>query len=657
MTGSGFQGFVAWRYLMARPRKVSRVALITAGVFAVVSVACALLMVLVFPPPDPRTFAPKPDTDIPLILGIVSLVALGLVFVAAFVGTLRYFFTFFTTVPVFGVWVGTLALTVVLSVMSGFESDLQEKILGSNAHIQIIKADGPDETSVPFVEWDEVKKKVDGVPGVEASMPFVTSEAVISANNNYSTVIIKGIDPDQVQKVTKLHEAVVAAFESEHVSHDEAVKVADKSFRALRPLIVDDPPMPDVLPPSGGGDVVDPAPPDMPGGAEPVDYSAGAAGIVDPVPDDFADPDGEPTPQDFSKPRPDRNAPVAAPGDLEPPSDLTDDVALDASPAVDGGAPLDASPLVDGGAPRDAGAGGTTHVLTVPLDGDSDFTTDDESFQRARDIEGRTARLPGILVGKELDKTIHVQTGDEVRVVSPLSDPSNPDATGTPIPFNRDFRVAGVFFSGMYEYDLKYVYVPLDALQDFLDLGDAVDGIEVRVTDPDATADVGAAITAAIGPGYEVRDWQELNRNLFSALKLEKIAMFLVLAIVILVASFAIIGNLIMVVVEKQKEIALLKTLGASDAGVLFLFVMQGLFIGMVGTGLGVGMGLILCVYGQQHGIPLNPDVYYIDRLPIHIDPQSVIAAAITGVLISIGATLYPALLAARVRPAIGMRH
>ncbi|MCX5747936.1 MAG: FtsX-like permease family protein, partial [Proteobacteria bacterium] len=223
--------------------------------------------------------------------------------------------------------------------------------------------------------------------------------------------------------------------------------------------------------------------------------------------------------------------------------------------------------------------------------------------------------------------------------------------------FNRDYRIAGSFYTGMYEYDLKYVYVTLDSLAQFLDRGDAVDGIEVRVVDPDDTDAFVTKIQTTLGPGYRVVDLKELNRSLFSALKLEKIAMFLVLGIVILVASFSIVGNLIMVVVEKAREIALLKTLGASDWGVMQLFAIQGMMIGLVGTTLGVLTGLLGCWAGKRFGLPLNPDVYYIDRLPIHIDPGSVVASALAGILISIAATLYPALLAARVRPAAGMRH
>jgi lipoprotein-releasing system permease protein len=272
-------------------------------------------------------------------------------------------------------------------------------------------------------------------------------------------------------------------------------------------------------------------------------------------------------------------------------------------------------------------------------------------------ISRRTQSLPGILVGRELVKQTHLYTGEEVRVVSPLSDPANPDANGTPIPFNRDYRVAGTFFTGMYEYDLKYVYVTLDSLQDFLDRGDAIDGIEVRVVNPYDTDAFVAQFQAAFGPAYRVQDWKELNRSLFSALKLEKIAMFLVLGIVILVASFSIVGNLIMVVVEKAREIALLKTLGASDAGVMQLFAIQGLMIGLIGTALGVATGLVGCWALSEYGFPLNENVYYIDRLPVHVDPWSVSAAAAAGILISIGATLYPAVVAARVRPAAGMRH
>ncbi len=533
-----------------------------------------------------------PDTQLSVlqVLGITMIAGWGVVGLATFFGSLRAFFTFFTTVPIGGVWIGTSALVCVLSVMGGFESDLREKILGSNAHIQVTREDGE------FVEWRAIKDRIDRIPGVVASTPYAVSEVVIAAHNNGMNVIIKGIDPKTVGRVTDL------------ISDLE-----DPQAMTRLPPIVDDTEDRSIpqKPHDKGG--VDPPPDDMPTGGDPIDFSSSGSGSA-------AHHDGA--------------------LQLEP-------------PAAYGGAPLDPPPsdLMTSDAPPQDFSG----------------STDDEEPISVVDIEPsasrRTQSLPGILVGRELVKQTHLYTGEEVRVVSPLSDPSNPDATGTPIPFNRDYRVAGIFYTGMYEYDLKYVYVTLDSLQDFLDRGETVDGIEIRIEDPDdtdryvATDSHDGLIREALGPGYRVVDWRELNRSLFSALKLEKIAMFLVLGIVILVASFSIVGNLIMVVVEKAREIALLKTLGASDIGVTQLFAIQGMMIGLIGTALGIATGLLACWAGKRFGLPLNPDVYYIDRLPIHVDPQSVAAAAAAGVLISIAATLYPALLAARVRPAAGMRH
>ena len=564
----------------------------------ITSVAISLLVVPAKTPFD------DPGGPLWLIkaLVITNIAAAVLAGLALFFGSLRAIFTFFTTVPIGGVWIGTSALVCVLSVMSGFETDLRDKILGSNAHIQITREDGD------FVNWREVKDRVDKVPGVVASTPFAVSEVVIAGNNNGQNVIIKGIDPKTVGGVTDL---------INDLEDKEAVE-------RMYPLVADphDRTVPQKPAKPGG---LDPAPDDMPSGGDPIDFSPANA------PPDDADDDDRPD-DDVLGTDPfggDANRIVEAQD--PPPSDML---------SID-------TPPIDYSEPDAITDDGSVRVIDVPLE----------------PLSRRTQSLPGILVGRELVKQMHFYTGEEVRVVSPLSDPSNPDATGSPIPFNRDYRVAGVFYTGMYEYDLKYVYVTLESLQDFLDRGDAVDGIEVRINDPDLTGqfvpteDGDGRLKQAIGPGYRIVDWRELNRSLFSALKLEKIAMFLVLGIVILVASFSIVGNLIMVVVEKGKEIALLKTLGASDAGVMQLFAVQGLFIGVIGTLLGVGTGLIACYAGKKFGLPLNPDVYYIDRLPIHIDPQSVIAAAAAGVVISIAATFYPAMLAARVRPAAGMRH
>ena len=551
------------------------------------------------------------DSDMQLsvlqVCGITMIAGWAVVGLATFFGSLRAFFTFFTTVPIGGVWIGTSALVCVLSVMGGFESDLREKILGSNAHIQVTREDGE------FVEWRAIKARIDKLPGVVASTPYAVSEVVIAAHNNGMNVIIKGIDPKTVGSVTDL----ISDLEDPEAMTRLPPIASDTEDRSIPQK------------PHDKG-LVDPPPDDMPSGGDPIDFSGPGSGSAATTPDHHVD--------DLQ---------------LEPL----------AAPAAYGGDALGV--IGDAGKPMDPPPPDLLTSDAPP----KDFSgrDDDDDAISVVDIEPsvsrRTQSLPGVLVGRELVKQTHLYTGEEVRVVSPLSDPSNPDATGTPIPFNRDYRVAGIFYTGMYEYDLKYVYVTLDSLQDFLDRGDAVDGIEIRIEDPDdtdryvVTDDHDGLIREALGPGYRVVDWRELNRSLFSALKLEKIAMFLVLGIVILVASFSIVGNLIMVVVEKAREIALLKTLGASDVGVTQLFAIQGMMIGLIGTALGIATGLLACWAGKRFGLPLNPDVYYIDRLPIHVDPQSVAAAAAAGILISIAATLYPALLAARVRPAAGMRH
>lgn len=557
------------------------------------------------------TFEAEQKRFVLQILGFVGIGGGVFAGLATFFGSLRAFFTFFTTVPIGGVWIGTAALVCVLAVMSGFESDLRDKILGSNAHIQITREDGE------FINWLEIKQRIDNIPGVVASTPYAVSEVVIAAHNNGMNVIIKGIDPATVGQVTDL----VSDLEDR-----EAINRLEPLVDNTRDLSVPQTPQPT--------DVLDPPPEDLPSRGDPIDFSAPDEPSL-PLPDagfggdaiDLIGPDGVLGPDGAD----DIDEAAAAPPVLDPPPD--DLIATDAPPEDFSEPDLDDDSAI--------GAG------DIPLE----------------PVSRRTQALPGVLVGRELVKQTHLYTGEEVRVVSPLSDPSNPDATGTPIPFNRDYRVAGIFYTGMYEYDLKYVYVTLESLQDFLDRGDAIDGIEVRITDADDTeryipTSAGPGlIRQALGPSYRVVDWRELNRSLFSALKLEKIAMFLVLGIVILVASFSIVGNLVMVVVEKAREIALLKTLGASNFGVMQLFAIQGMMIGLIGTVLGVATGLLGCWAGAKFGLPLNPDVYYIDRLPIHVDPQSVAAAAAAGVCISILATLYPALLAAQVRPAAGMRH
>ncbi len=261
---------------------------------------------------------------------------------------------------------------------------------------------------------------------------------------------------------------------------------------------------------------------------------------------------------------------------------------------------------------------------------------------------------PGIVIGRELAKSLHVYIGDEITLVVPLGD-LGPMGI---MPKSRRFRVAAVFYSGMYEYDASQAYIKLDAAQDFLDLQQNVTGLEIKVEDAERVDAVRPLVEKALGRNdVRVRDWKELNRNLFSALKLEKIATFIILSLAILVASFCIICTLLLMVTEKSKEIAILKSLGASDNSILSIFMAEGVMIGAIGTIFGVATGVAAMLGLLWFGVRLDPDVYYVDRLPISADWKDFVLVALSALVITTLATIYPAVAASRLRPVEGIRY
>src|SRR3569623_602492 len=263
-------------------------------------------------------------------------------------------------------------------------------------------------------------------------------------------------------------------------------------------------------------------------------------------------------------------------------------------------------------------------------------------------------QLPGILLGEELfSHTLRVYMGSEVDVACPMCGigPSGP------MPRLKTFRVAGHFYTGMYEFDSKLAYVSLEEAQKFLGIPGEVTGIEVRTSAADAADRIAGRIAARLGPGHEARSWQELNRNLFAALWVEKLGMFIFLTFIALVASFSIVSNLIMLVTKKGREVAILKSMGATDGGILRVFFAEGLYIGLVGLALGLFFGIGTCLLIKRFGLPLDPDVYYIQKLPVVMRSGEIGSVAAAALGLCCLATLYPAFLASRMRPVEGLRY
>ena len=284
----------------------------------------------------------------------------------------------------------------------------------------------------------------------------------------------------------------------------------------------------------------------------------------------------------------------------------------------------------------------------------TDLAEDNRQLGNSETSKNLSRSLPGIILGKELARSLRVDMGDNIRLFSP-SGPLTPMGV---IPKIKTCRVVGIFDTGMYEYDSSLAYVSLTTAQDFLELGGSVHGLELKVEDIYKASEIATDLEKKLGFGYVVKDWITMNKNLFSALKLEKTAMFIVLALIVLVAAFNIISTLIMVVMSKGKDIAILKSMGATSKGIMKIFIYEGLVIGFTGTFLGVIGGLVLCkVLSKYQFIKLPSDVYPITTLPVKILPMDITLVAVSAALITLLATIYPSWQASKVDPAVALRY
>ncbi len=262
--------------------------------------------------------------------------------------------------------------------------------------------------------------------------------------------------------------------------------------------------------------------------------------------------------------------------------------------------------------------------------------------------------LPPIVLGRDLARALGLIQGDTLFVVSPRG-------TLAPIgfvPFMKRFVVADFFETGMYEYDGSQAFINLADAQGLNHMKSSASMVEVRIDDVFKASAIGRKILAALGPSYEFQTWAELNKNLFSALKLEKIAMFITLTLIILVATFSITSSLVMMVMEKTKDIAIFKTLGATGRTIKKIFVLQGMLIGLIGTTVGVTFGTLLCFLQKKFQLVRLPgDVYYITALPVDLKVFDVVLVAVAALIICFLATLYPAHQASRLDPVEAIRY
>ncbi len=276
--------------------------------------------------------------------------------------------------------------------------------------------------------------------------------------------------------------------------------------------------------------------------------------------------------------------------------------------------------------------------------------------------QGGDGTIAGIIIGRELARHLGAFLNDPITVISPMG-------TITPmgmVPRMKQFKVVGIFNVGMYEYDSSLAFISLKEAQRFFDMGDAVTGIEIKVDDLYKAKEVAGIIQGDLGFPYWTKDWMEMNKNLFSALRLEKVIMFIILFLIVFVAAFNIVGTLIMVVMEKNRDIAILKSMGATPRSIMKIFIIEGLIIGVVGTILGALSGLLAAINMETIagfvervlGFEVFPgDVYYLDRFPSEVNPVDVVIIVIVALTLCFLATLYPSWKASNLDPAEALRY
>ncbi|MGD8608686.1 MAG: ABC transporter permease [Myxococcales bacterium] len=506
-----------------------------------------------------------------------------------------------TLISIVGVALGVAALLAVLSITTGFEQAFRDKVLGVNAHVLILKY------GREFRDYRDVLAKVGQMPEVAGIAPFSIDEMMLTKGDRRGVVLVKGVTPEGVHTVLDLPQQMIEGSldglrRTGSVASGQAEPKATDDWQWLRDLR------------DGKTEKTAPI----------VQHRQAKAGSTDRADEPtrrktFWEEERERREAERTAARKARQrdiGPVAKPAEIE-----------------------------------SLWAGLDEKALALPDDPDW------EAGLSRGEAREPVETLPGIIVGKTLAEDLDLKLGDRVRLISPLAALGlafEPRAQATR---SREFRVIGVFQAGFQEYDSGLVYTDLYEAQRLFDEGDNVTGVELRVHDLDTSYELARRIEQQLGGAYHSLDWSELNRNLFTALEVQKIALTLVIATIIFVAAFNVIATLIMIVLEKKREIAILKAMGATDATVLGVFMVQGVVIGVIGTLVGVVVGGGLVAYLDKIEFPLDPKVYLIDHLPVVLDvPVFAITIAIA-LLICTLSTIAPSWWAARMLPVDGLRY
>ncbi|NVB41581.1 FtsX-like permease family protein [Pseudenhygromyxa sp. WMMC2535] len=743
---------IAWRHLRAGERHPAWVDALTGVAVFIILIGLGFVFWAAHlgPAPEPgeQLFSAAVATAQQRQFGVFGGASIALGGMLLVLAALARFFNLLATLITMSVLLGCMALVVVLSLMSGLEVDLRDKILAQKAHMRVSGATGNR-----FTDYEELVEAISALDEVAGANPYLEAEIMVRSGINRQGAVLLGVQPERLLSVSSLAEIMrEGSFES--LEHPEDIPDPDpfglsntETPWRLRHL-------------DKGSDSADDKTPaktqpetkktetkktetkktETTGSGSSLGQRRGLSPSLDldsdSDSDEDEDEDGDAGDSDgdvggseakglsgVSLPPPPPAELFGRPGGGLPgpfgPSGLPSLKDNDDDDGDDEGweDPVEALGIENGsgtkaraGDPQgedDWGEGGDgwedpSDVLELPdgqgdgadseAGGDEsgeDDSGEDESGEDSESVEGV---VDPILLGRELANELAVGVGSRVQLITPVG-------RLTPagrVPGILAAKVGGVFHSGMYEYDRKNVYIPLPVAQAFLRTGARISGIEVKLHDVDAMAAgkravdlelrrlgrtqpfIGRILTAtsagiesdeqrealrtALGIANEdgqliVETWEDLNRNLFSAMFLEKIAMFVALLFVVLVASFGILASNLMSVLEKSKEIAILKAMGSQDQLILRVFVAEGLVLGVLGAVGGISVGLALCWALDTFGVPFNENVYYIERLPVVVNPAEVALVGVAALAIVWLSSIYPARVASRMRPIDGLRQ